>query len=449
MCARRVRAARNDAGTHALSNTDDCIASPEYTRVQPLVEPVLQTGAGEPVRGSHYRKTRPSRCPLPHEVPVIPMGMHQGRAVACELFAEGLCFLHVAAAPASDLRNRNPVRAEGVREWSLVAGLEDQGHAYVAAARPTGHGKSSDHGFGAPVSGRRDNMEYISAWQRDSPANRIRWRSWLTSPSKQTGEVRKLFGSDAERYDARHYGSRYRTYIGDRQRLVNRVLGELGLPAGASVLDVACGPGHFLEAAVKAGVAPVGLDSSADMLRTSGLRLGTRAKLILGDGLALPFPAGSFDLLNCSGLIEYIREPLPLLREFRRVLKSGGRALVSSTNSLSPAFALAPLINLVRRSSLAGRLVRAMGLPFDEVSLKGRAFRLTFHSPGALARLLETAGFARVDMRYCHLQILPHPLDNLLPALTTACATLMDPLLGVAPARHFAEGLLAVATAGD
>lgn len=256
--------------------------------------------------------------------------------------------------------------------------------------------------------------------------------------------VRELFGSDAGAYDARQYGARYRTFIADRQKLVSRVFRDLALPVGASVLDVACGPGHFLYEAASLGLAPVGIDASRDMLRTAGTRVAGGARLVNGDAAALPFAGGRFDAVNCSGLIEYLQDPLPLLREILRVLKPDRFALVSSTNRLSPALVLEPLVDAVRKSALARGVIRGLHLPFDEQSLRERRFRLTFHSPGKLASLLRDAGFESPEVRYYHLQLVPHPFDRIVPAAATACVAVTDRFLAVRPFRVFAEGLLGV-----
>jgi len=256
--------------------------------------------------------------------------------------------------------------------------------------------------------------------------------------------VKEFFGSDADRYDQRHYRSRHRTYISDRQKLVARVLGEMGLPQGARVLDVACGPGHFLASALEAGYRAVGVDSSRDMLRTSAKRLGAESRLAQCDAGALPFKSESFDLVNCSGLIEYIQEPGVMLREFRRVLRPNGRAMVSSTNRHAMALSLMPVTDAIKRSGLLKRVVRTLGLPADNVSLQARQFDFYFHTAAELSDYLSKAGFAKVDIHYCHLQLLPHPCDHLIPAATTACVNLTDRLLTVGPFNRLSEGLLGV-----
>jgi len=54
------------------------------------------------------------------------------------------------------------------------------------------------------------------------------------------------------------------------------------------------------------------------------------AILVRADVRALPFPAGYFDLVWSSYLLDLIPtgKPLPLLGEFRRVLRPGGRILL-------------------------------------------------------------------------------------------------------------------------
>lgn len=49
----------------------------------------------------------------------------------------------------------------------------------------------------------------------------------------------------------------------------------------------------------------------------------------------LPFPAESFDLVVCVEGIEHIENPHHLIRGIRRVLKSGGKLVLSTPNVLS------------------------------------------------------------------------------------------------------------------
>ena len=51
---------------------------------------------------------------------------------------------------------------------------------------------------------------------------------------------------------------------------------------------------------------------------------------VVGDAQILPFANNSFDSVKCSELTGYLFEPLKMLREVKRVLKSGGIAVFTS-----------------------------------------------------------------------------------------------------------------------
>ncbi len=51
---------------------------------------------------------------------------------------------------------------------------------------------------------------------------------------------------------------------------------------------------------------------------------------VVGDGLALPFKAGSFGGVICADVLEHVPEPGRLLTEIRRVVRPGGRLFVSA-----------------------------------------------------------------------------------------------------------------------
>jgi ubiquinone/menaquinone biosynthesis C-methylase UbiE len=73
----------------------------------------------------------------------------------------------------------------------------------------------------------------------------------------------------------------------------------------------------------------VGIDIAPGMLRATRRRLPD-ARVVQADARALPFVSDHFDLLWASYVLEIIpvAELRPLLEEFRRVLKPGGRMLL-------------------------------------------------------------------------------------------------------------------------
>ena len=100
------------------------------------------------------------------------------------------------------------------------------------------------------------------------------------------------------------------------------------------VLDVATGTGLAAEAAL-ATVGATGHVTAADlspaMIETARRRLGNapNASLAVEDGQALSFSDETFDAVTCSLGLMFFPDPSRGVAEFRRVLRSGGRAAVS------------------------------------------------------------------------------------------------------------------------
>jgi ubiquinone/menaquinone biosynthesis C-methylase UbiE len=105
---------------------------------------------------------------------------------------------------------------------------------------------------------------------------------------------------------------------------------------GARVLDVACGTGLVtLRAAPLAGPkgSVVGADISEQMVAAARERAIAHGfgnvRFERMDAEELKFPDGSFDIVLCALGLMYVPDPLKAIREFHRVLRSGGRAAVA------------------------------------------------------------------------------------------------------------------------
>jgi ubiquinone/menaquinone biosynthesis C-methylase UbiE len=102
-----------------------------------------------------------------------------------------------------------------------------------------------------------------------------------------------------------------------------------------SILDVGSGAGqivqHLLEFADPQAEI-TGVDLSHAMLRRARRRLkSVRPKLIAADLSALPFADESFDCITCGYVLEHLPDPRVGLAELARVLRSGGRTLLLTT----------------------------------------------------------------------------------------------------------------------
>lgn len=145
----------------------------------------------------------------------------------------------------------------------------------------------------------------------------------------------------------------------------------LGDVAGRRVLDAGCGSGPIYADLRAAGASVTGIDSSAAMLEQATLRLGADADLAVADlGEPLPFDDDTFDDVVASQALHYLEDWSPTLAEFRRVLKPGGRLIVSEEHPAATFFA----------DRLAGGSSEYFGVRArtEEWTLGGQSARLVF-----------------------------------------------------------------------
>jgi SAM-dependent methyltransferase len=102
-------------------------------------------------------------------------------------------------------------------------------------------------------------------------------------------------------------------------------------PADARVLDVGCGTGTWLRAAHGTGATVVGLDLSHAMLAATRAAVPD-APLTRAGATALPFAPGSFDTVLALWMLYHVDDKEGALREFARVLASGGH-VIAGTNA--------------------------------------------------------------------------------------------------------------------
>ena len=148
---------------------------------------------------------------------------------------------------------------------------------------------------------------------------------------------------------------------------------------GERVLDLGCGAGRFVAALRDAGADAVGVElAEAALSRARVNAPGADLRLVEPDG-SLPLEHGSVDLVWCSEVLEHVPDTAHVLLEVRRVLRTGGRLLVT-----------VPYHGRVKNVLIA--LLR-----FDaHVDPLGQHVR--FYTPGSLRTTLERSGFAAVQI---------------------------------------------------
>ncbi|MGY5883412.1 class I SAM-dependent methyltransferase [Modestobacter lacusdianchii] len=108
------------------------------------------------------------------------------------------------------------------------------------------------------------------------------------------------------------------------------MLDLLGDVRGRRVLDAGCGSGPLAAELRARGAVVTGFDSSAVMVDLARERLGEDADVQVADLSApLPFADGTFDDVTASLVLHYLRDWSAPLSELRRVLRPGGRLVLS------------------------------------------------------------------------------------------------------------------------
>jgi 2-polyprenyl-3-methyl-5-hydroxy-6-metoxy-1,4-benzoquinol methylase len=150
---------------------------------------------------------------------------------------------------------------------------------------------------------------------------------------------------------------------------------------GDRVLDLGCGDGPFVPALVERGAKVTGADVAEHALERARINSpGARYVRVEGHG-PFPFAESSFDVVWASEVLEHVADTERWVNEVRRVLRPGGRLLVTT-----------PSVGPLRR--LAGR-------DFDP-----RDQHLRFYTRRSLRGLLEDMGFEEVAVRTRRLRLL-------------------------------------------
>jgi ubiquinone/menaquinone biosynthesis C-methylase UbiE len=127
---------------------------------------------------------------------------------------------------------------------------------------------------------------------------------------------------------ARTYDEKWSFYVDATSR---ETMSRLSLSGKERVLDVGCGTGELLArlAAKYPGASLAGLDPVPAMLDMAREKLSPNVDLRVGWANELPWPDASFDVVVSCNMFHYITHPVEALREMERVLRPGGRIVIT------------------------------------------------------------------------------------------------------------------------
>jgi SAM-dependent methyltransferase len=220
------------------------------------------------------------------------------------------------------------------------------------------------------------------------------------------------YDTHAEVYSTANETSLYNAYY-ERPA----ILALAGDVTGRRILDAGCGAGPMFAALRDRGAEVTGIDKSPGMLAVARQRLGAGADLQVADlGSPLLFADDTFDDVIASLVLHYLEDWGPPLAELRRVLRPGGRLIMSTHHPAmlhayaEPGVSYFATYRITEEWNLGGQIAvmsfwhRPLHAMIDVFTAAG--FRLSVLSepqPAPAARELFPEGFTALSKGPCFL----------------------------------------------
>ena len=217
-------------------------------------------------------------------------------------------------------------------------------------------------------------------------------------PKKE--HIEKMFNDIAPSYDRlNHLMS-----LGIDNIWRKKALKEIVDGTQQQILDVACGTGDSTIGVAKAmtpGGRVTGIDISAGMMeplmrKASHEGVHDRIKLLQADALQMPFRADSFDRVTCAFGTRNFEDKDAGLREFLRVLRPGGRAVILELGIPEKPFIKSLYdVYFLHILPLVGGMVSGNRAAYRYLPASVHAFP----KPLNFCAMMESAGFRNVRCR--------------------------------------------------
>jgi len=197
-------------------------------------------------------------------------------------------------------------------------------------------------------------------------------------------------------------GPRWAAAPGSRERRnresLELLLGRLELRGGENVLEIGCGAGALtlpLAAAVGDRGRVVAVDISEPMLAVARQRVGERGlanvTLHLGDAQVFALERATFDVATSRMGVMFFADPVAAFRNIGAALKPGGRLVFACWGPLSENRHWLVAYDLA---------VRHLGPPAPKPAHEPGP--MAFADPGYIRGILDTAGFAEINVERAH-----------------------------------------------
>jgi SAM-dependent methyltransferase len=197
-------------------------------------------------------------------------------------------------------------------------------------------------------------------------------------------------GADLNRHDIWASGDPYERYVGRWSRLVARpFIDWLGLPEQSEWLDVGCGTGA-LSQTILALADPLrvkGIDRSEGFVETARSNVNdSRVEFQVGDAQELPNLSETMDAAVSGLVLNFVPEPLHMVREMKRAIRTGGTVALY-------VWDYGGKMQFMRHFWNAAADLDVTARELDE----GRRFQIC--NPNSLAVLFRDAGLTDIETR--------------------------------------------------
>jgi ubiquinone/menaquinone biosynthesis C-methylase UbiE len=124
------------------------------------------------------------------------------------------------------------------------------------------------------------------------------------------------------------------SFLRGRYDLVINLLRKSGISSNSNVLEIGCGDGALTGLIYKKFKCNLnGTEPDEDGIRFCKemfSKYNYKAEFSLVTGYSLPFPSNHFDFVILADVIEHLQQPDTMLVEMQRLLKQGGKAIITT-----------------------------------------------------------------------------------------------------------------------
>lgn len=179
--------------------------------------------------------------------------------------------------------------------------------------------------------------------------------------------------------DTEYNGGLYQDYVRAREMKLEHFRQRLAAIrshiARGRLLDVGCSCGYFLEVAAADGYDVQGLEFSANAIAAAAPHIRPRILRARVEEISQE-KAESYDLISAFDIVEHLEHPLDFLSHARRLLRPGGRLVVSTPDAghwLRPVMGVRwPMLQPMQHLSLFSRAALQVALTragFDAITI--------------------------------------------------------------------------------